>query len=641
MRIASMHVQGYRSLYDARIDFDDQTAIVGRNSAGKSTVLNAISLFYDLSAHLSEYDYFDRESNAEIRIQITFDDLKKPELDAFSSYVQDGTLTVAKVITKGGVRYVGSRLQIAEFAELRAMSFRDQQARVRELREKPEFEGLAGAINSQAAIATMLEDFEAANREKCEFIESEGQFLGPTNVGGGSLDNFTRFVAVPAVRDARSELDRQGAIHKLLDVLILRQLAEREDVKELNEQYEKRAAEIYSMDNLSELKELSSSISQCLHKYAPGVDLEIDFGELKAPKLPTPDAVAFISEEQFSCPISHVGHGVQRAVILAVLEQLAAMEAKNHEGPDGEDLGPDLILAIEEPELYLHPSRCRYLCKTLTDLAASRSDSRTQVIYTTHSPLFVGVERFSQVRIASKKPVEATETKQSDLHWCSLDHVVQMIADAQDDGTGGNFDVSGFSARSETTMTLPVNEGFFADVIVLVEGYSDAAALETAAHCSESAWDENGVAVIPVQGKGNIDKVFAVFESLRIPTYFCFDGDSHQENEAQRTENAKKNRCLLRIAGEQATDFPESEVLDRFAVFKNDLEHELKGVDSDFFTVTRESIAKNLGVARQKDALKKPAGMRAYIESAYKEGKLPDSIIDIVSKITEIRSTTP
>jgi len=308
---------------------------------------------------------------------------------------------------------------------------------------------------------------------------------------------------------------------------------------------------------------------------------------------------------------------------------------------DGEHLGPDLILAIEEPELYLHPSRCRFLCKTLTELAAARVDTGTQVIYTTHSPLFVSVDRFEEVRIASKQPVDDTETKQSRLHWCSLDDVVKKIADTQDEGDGAEFDVSGFCARSETTMTVPVNEGFFADVIVLVEGYSDAAAIETVAHLSDSSWDENGVAVIPVQGKGNINKVFAVFESLKIPTYFCFDGDSHQQNEGQKTENARKNRCLLRIAGRDACDFPESEVSDRFAVFCEDLEHELKDVDADYFASTREAVAKKLGVAKQKDALKKPAGMRKYIELAYNDKKLPALLTEIVATVTEIRSNTP
>lgn len=109
-----------------------------------------------------------------------------------------------------------------------------------------------------------------------------------------------------------------------------------------------------------------------MHKYAPGVDIEIDFNELKAPKLPTPEAIALISEDKFSCPISHVGHGVQRAVILAMLEQLAAMEVRRDDDSESERFGPDLILAIEEPELYLHPSRSRFLCRTLTELAATR-----------------------------------------------------------------------------------------------------------------------------------------------------------------------------------------------------------------------------------------------------------------------------
>ncbi len=57
---------------------------------------------------------------------------------------------------------------------------------------------------------------------------------------------------------------------------------------------------------------------------------------------------------------------------------------------------PNLVLAIEEPELYQHPSRQRHLASVLLNLAEGALPGvakNTQVIYTTHSPLFVGLDR--------------------------------------------------------------------------------------------------------------------------------------------------------------------------------------------------------------------------------------------------------
>lgn len=633
MKIKKVRVSGYRALRDVSVDFDALTAFVGRNSAGKSAVLGALSLFYDLSAQLSDFDYFDCDPSGEIRISVTFFDLLPTEEKFFGSYVRDGELTVTKVITKGGVRYLGSKPQIREFAEIRSKPFREQQAAIRALRELDSFSDFSGSTGSQAAIDEALSSYESSHPEKCELIESEGQFLGPTNVGGGSLDNFTKFVFVPAVRDASSELGRKGAIYRLLEVLLLRTIAEREDVKQLNEEFERRAAEIYSKDNLGQLSEISQSINSSLQKYAPGTEVDLDFAELKAPKLPAPEAIALVSEDSFQCPVSHVGHGVQRAIILSVLEQLAHLDRDRSGGVEEESVpNPDLILAIEEPELYLHPLRCRFLAKTLAGLTSEVAKARTQVVYTTHSPLFVGIDRFDRIRLVSKMPCEDTDTKQTSVRWSSTQEVVDSIAAAQDDGEGANFDVSGFSARSETTMTVPVNEGFFADAVLLVEGYSDAAALETIAECLGLAWDEKGLAVIPVQGKGNIDKVFAVFSKLEVSVSVCFDADAHGPQSEQKN-NARKNRCLLRLSGNEVQDFPGSGVWGNCAVFAEELERELRSVDENFYEETRSRIATELAVTSVKGLLKKPAAMRRYIKAAYDSGKLPQWLVDFVGQV--------
>jgi len=51
---------------------------------------------------------------------------------------------------------------------------------------------------------------------------------------------------------------------------------------------------------------------------------------------------------------------------------------------------PNLILGIEEPELYQHPDRQRYLSKILAKISKHEIPGvarQIQVIYSTHSPL--------------------------------------------------------------------------------------------------------------------------------------------------------------------------------------------------------------------------------------------------------------
>ena len=53
-----------------------------------------------------------------------------------------------------------------------------------------------------------------------------------------------------------------------------------------------------------------------------------------------------------------------------------------------------LVILIEEPELYLSPPGQRHLHRLLRRLAAR---GRNQVLYSTHSPVFLGVDRVEQL----------------------------------------------------------------------------------------------------------------------------------------------------------------------------------------------------------------------------------------------------
>ena len=101
---------------------------------------------------------------------------------------------------------------------------------------------------------------------------------------------------------------------------------------------------------------------------------------MSPPKINLPSAIATLVEDNFKCPISYTGHGLQRALIFALLQQLSITdmspptETREDMGDTEEEGGesklphvPDLILAIEEPELYLHPARSRYLATVLNE----------------------------------------------------------------------------------------------------------------------------------------------------------------------------------------------------------------------------------------------------------------------------------
>ena len=69
-------------------------------------------------------------------------------------------------------------------------------------------------------------------------------------------------------------------------------------------------------------------------------------------------------------------------------------------------------------------------------------------------------------------------------------------------------------------MTPWMNEGFFADVAVLVEGEDDRAAILGTAMSLDFDLDRNGIAVIPCMGKNNLDRPMLIFKNSRYPCLY-------------------------------------------------------------------------------------------------------------------------
>ena len=187
----------------------------------------------------------------------------------------------------------------------------------------------------------------------------------------------------------------------------------------------------------------------------------------------------------------------------------------------GETQLPGLVLAIEEPELYQHPSRQRHMATVLLKLSQGTIPGvakRTQVIYSTHSPLFVGLDRFEQIRLLRKVDDVAGKPRVTKAIKAELDAVANEIWVAGG-SQGSKYTADSLRPRLQAVMTPWVNEGFFADVAVLVEGEDDRAAILGVAASMGHNFDSDGISVIPCIGKNNLDRPLVIFRCLGIPVY--------------------------------------------------------------------------------------------------------------------------
>ena len=658
MIIKSVEVKNFRSIRETSLDCDNLTAIVGRNGAGKSSFLYAIDTFYDIAAPITEEDFFDRDTDSPIEIRITYGDLRDDEEEEFRSYVRDNKLIVTKRISNenGQImqRYYAAALQIPQFAEIRAKSGkRDRVTTWNELVDGDKLANLGGRVRSADEVESLMTEYEHNHSDLVEPIDREEQFFGPRNIGGGKLDKFTKYVLVPAVREASDEVSgKKGAIYQILDMVVLRRINARGDIQKFKSEFEERVKKLYSSENLTELPELGKSISQTLEKFAPGSQLNLGWNEAKPPEIPLPAARATLVEDSFEGEITRKGHGLQRALVVTLLQHLAmavpvepASESSDEEETSISEpksvetsQGPDLILAIEEPELYLHPSRSRYLSKLLLLLAdrpGAGLGARNQIIYTTHSPYFVDLDRFNQIRTVRKTPSPDSIVPQSIVTHFTLRQAAKELEKVYD----ADFTMDKFTARTIPVMNVIVNEGFFADVVVVVEGLSEVGTLWKLQEIIEKDWPELGIVIVPAGGKNNIDRPTVIFRGFSIPTYFIFDADSHLVGKKEAEEEAKnRNHRYLRLASVPIEDFPKTQVHETWAVFNDNLEGIFKEtLGNETFQSIREEVASKLGYDKPSHVNKNIEGATRFIELVYEKGHNIATLEKVIEKATQLR----
>jgi putative ATP-dependent endonuclease of OLD family len=650
MIVKVLHVKNFRSILDERIDCDNLTVLVGRNGTGKSSFLRAMEMFYAPKATISTEDFYAEDTSKEIEIAVTFTDLGTEEKSRFSRYLDGADLTVVRVFALSGKKsgtYHGMRLQNVDFTPIRdAGGKRDILAKYKEFREQGTYSELPVTKNADDALEAMKQ-WETANPGTCTKQRDDGQFFGFTGVGQGYLGRHTRFILIPAVRDAADDATegKGSCVTEIMDLVVRRTLANRKDFVGLKDDTQKKYREIMDPAKLTELADLQTQLSATLRCYAPEANVSLEWSKLVDIDFPLPKAEVTLHEDGYKCSVQRTGHGLQRVFILTMLQHLVAAkggEGATEEGSESEtEISeqeepqlPGLLLAIEEPELYQHPSRQRYMAAVLLKLAQGAIPGvarRTQVLYTTHSPLFVGLDRFEQVRLLRKADDAAGKPRVTKTVKAELDAVAEELWVAGS-RQGSKYTGDTLRPRLQAVMTPWVNEGFFADVAVLVEGEGDRAAILGVATTMKHDFDSDGISVIPCMGKNNLDRPLVIFRCLGIPVYVIWDGDCG-ETEARPEEN----RRLLRLVGQSEEDWP-CGVKDQHACFKSELETTLtEEIGKEMLDRLLAVEKAQLGIPRDKDALKNPVVLQHIVENAAVAGKTSATLRGIVERIVALK----
>ena len=557
MRLSSLRIENFRSFEDETIPFDNYTCFVGPNGSGKSTILIALNIFFRNSGsaatdllNLSEEDFHLKNTSRPVKITLTFDQLSDDAKATLKAYVRQDQFVVSAVaefdpVTQRAlVQQVGSRLVMRRFADyFLAQENKAKSAELKQIyelirKDVPEIP----APGSMDAMRAALRAFEEAHPEQCELIEGDTQFYGWTK-GENLLKQFVQWVYLPAVKDPTSEQDegRDTALGAILERTIRSKVIFEEPITALRIDAVSRYQEILKKEQ-GILDVLTESLTKKLRLWAhdsANVALKWHFNDQNSIKVADPLARIFAGEHDFLGELGRLGHGLQRSLLVALLQELA----------ETGDSGPeDLLLGFEEPELYQHPPQARHMSSILEAL----SEKRTQVVVTTHSPYFVSSKGFPYTRMVRSNLAK----KASVVTRYSHTQLAELLAAALNEPARSP---TATMAAVEQIMQPSQNELYFTRIAVLVEGLEDVAYLSTYMNLL-SIWPEFrrlGCHFIVASGKPNLSRPLAIAKGFGIPAFAIFDAD----NSDQGGDNKRKNRCLFELCGMPGADLLPKDVV--------------------------------------------------------------------------------
>ncbi len=644
MFLKEISIKNYRSILESMLQCDSLTALVGPNGSGKSSFLNAIQLFYNPSAKVTPEDFYNNDTTNDIEITLKFTCLSQAAKKHFSHYMDGEALMVTRVIpdpdSTGKPTYYGMRLQNLDFADIRrttgAMPKREK---YKELRKTEAYDDLPVA-NTADAVNSALDDWESRFPEKCRRMRDDGQFFGFKQVGHSYLSQYTHCIHVPAVREASQDATEQrgSAVTELMDLVVREALTNRPEVEAFKSQVLTDYRRVMAPKNFKELSSLQAGLSRTLQSYVPDAAVKLQWAELSELSIPQPQAEIKLLEDNYASRVGSSGHGVQRALVMSLLQHLNDVRNSTEDTTSSEHSQlPNLVLTIEEPELYQHPSRQRHFAEVLIKAATSIEPAlggSTQIIYTTHSPLFVGLDRFNHIRVLRKTSHDNGKPKVTTLKKADMGSIANELQAAKGDPTT-EFTEDTLRARLQAIMTPWINEGFFADVVVLVEGETDLAVITGVARSMGHELDSLGVAVIPCTGKTCLDRPLVIFRQLGIPVYVVWDGDWNSTN-----AKAEDNEYILRLLQLARDPWPEF-VGEAGACFKVNLEKTLASeIGKQEFEVLCSEAQRHFDIAKKGRALKNPAVIQRIMKRANAEGRSSTSLTKVVQKIIALREQT-
>lgn len=414
MKIKTIGIKGFRGYSDPiQVQVSDLLVLVGKNDIGKSTILEALDIFFNDgkgSVKLDKEDINKANLTAGddcIEISVEFEELP-------TSIVIDTTnetsLTDEHLVTETGTLKVVKRYPNAGKEKVFISAYHPTASGCSDL-----------LLKKNSELKRLLEEQGLQCQDKTRNSELRKAIWS----GNGNLESRTIEIEVAKI-DARNIWEQLRAYMPLYTLF----QADRKNSDEDSEVQDPMRLAVREILGDQSIQSALAHVADCVKSRLDSVaaqtlaklnELNPQIASSLNPQLPEASSLKWIDvfknvsiAGDEDIPINKRGSGVKRLILISFFRA----EAERRQRESGL---PSVVYAIEEPETSQHPEHQRALVSALIGLSNA---ARTQILLTTHSPEIVKRLDFENLLlIAGPKPAEILNVRANKLPYPSLNEV--------------------------------------------------------------------------------------------------------------------------------------------------------------------------------------------------------------------------
>lgn len=495
VNITRLKIHNFRSILEQEIFVQKFSLFIGANNAGKSTIMNAIRLFYgDFNWSIEDFPKTGaHDEEVWIEIEFNLSDIEWESLADNYKNNESNTLILRRFFKS------------------------------KEIKVEKNQSNLYAIINGQL---------------------SEGCFYGANNVGLNKLGDLLYIPAITSVSD-QTKMSGPSPLRNMINHLLKKVVMTSPSYQAVSDAFSSLGSE--AKDENGFLSQISNPINTALKSWDISLDLSL------APIQPEDISKSLIKHTFLDSTlgdegvhIDNYGHGFQRSVIYELIS--LATTFKDEKKSAKKEFSPTFnLILFEEPEAFLHPNQQENMACRLRTLS---SQSDHQVFITSHAPSFldkahqnlleiVRVTRTSGItnvnQLSKENLVEIFE------QGLSFKDLLQEIVDNQKQGAGTakqmlpdpELDDECLRSMEMFRYQLWLDSErlslFFSDTVILIEGATEKVFLNYQLSRDWVSLRDHKICVVDVNGKYNIHRYMKLLEAFGINHIVICDGDSNEK----------------------------------------------------------------------------------------------------------------